>query len=352
MKVTEAELADCSRITFGKTEGFFRLSRAGRGRVKIAVFEGMVGNSAPMLDVYAAIRKYAEKSSPVLITGETGTGKEIVARAMHKLSGRPDKTYVTLNCATLPRDLAESELFGHEKGAFTGAHEARAGAFEAADGGTLFLDEIGEMPLEMQAKLLRAVQYGEVKRVGGNKTTVVKTRVVAATNRDLAAEVKAGKFREDLFYRLNVIPIALPPLRDRLEDVPVIADYLLDEMSEGSVALTDKAKAKLKTHDWPGNVRELHNALSVAMNNCKGGVVDAGDLRFQPARLKQQVELWKVRKPHMSLADAEKAIILDELDRQGGHREKTAKALGMGLTTLKRKLRAWGVITENRVRSV
>ena len=306
----------------------------------MAVFDGMVGNSLPMLEVCSTIRKHAANALPVLITGETGTGKELVARSLHKRSDRPPKKYLTLNCATLPRELAESELFGHEKGAFTGAHEARPGAFEAADGGTLFLDEIGEMPLDMQAKLLRAVQYGEVKRVGGNQTITVKTRVVAATNRNLQAEVKAGKFREDLFYRLNVVPIVLPPLRDRLEDLPSLADYLLDEISEGSIVLTDKAKEKLKApYEWPGNIRELYNVLSVAMNDARGGLIDAGAVKMRSASFDEHVGHKKLYFPNMTMAGIRQAVVLDYMERFGGDKKKVSKMLGIGHTTVKDLLR-------------
>jgi transcriptional regulator with PAS, ATPase and Fis domain len=258
---------------------------------------------------------------------------------MHKQSGRPAGAYVTLNCANVPKDLAESELFGHEKGALTGAHAERAGVFEAADGGTLFLDEIGEMPLELQAKVLRAIEYHEVKKVGGNKVKLVTTRIVAATNRDLAAMVEAGTFREDLFYRLKVVTIALPALKDRIEDVPALADYMLDEMSEGSVVLADKAKAKLCDYEWPGNVRELHNVIAVAMYNCKHGVVDAGDIKLKPARLQERVEHGRAVYVGKTMEEIEIEVIEDAVRRHKGDKQAAAKELRIGFSTLKAKLR-------------
>jgi two-component system NtrC family response regulator len=213
--------------------------------------------------------------------------------------------------------------------------------FEAADGGTLFLDEIGEMPLELQAKVLRAIEYHEVKKVGGNKVKLVTTRIVAATNRDLAAMVEAGTFREDLFYRLKVVTIALPALKDRIEDVPALADYMLDEMSERSFVLTDKAKTKLKDYEWPGNVRELHNVIAVAMYNCKHGVVDAGDIKLKPARLQERVEHGRAVYAGKTMEEIERDAIDEAIRRHGGDKRAAAKELGIGFSTLKGKVKEW-----------
>ncbi len=223
----------------------------------------LVGSSEAMRGIRTLIRQVAPTDARVLITGESGTGKELVAAALHALSRRADGPFVRVNCAAIPRDLIESELFGHEKGAFTGATERRRGRFELADGGTLFLDEVGELGAEAQAKLLRALESGEVERVGGQEPIRVDVRVIAATNRDLRAEVAAGRFREDLFYRLNVIPIHVPPLRERLEDVPELAAHFLARLQarHGLVPPVpgDDALDRLRRYAWPGNVRELAN---------------------------------------------------------------------------------------------
>ena len=232
-------------------------------------FDEIVGTSPPMQEVFDAIEQVADTETTVLITGETGTGKELVARALHDRSDRADQVFVKVNCAALSSDLIESELFGHEKGAFTGATERREGRFELADGGTLLLDEIGELPLETQAKLLRALQHQEFERVGGSTTIEVDTRILAATNRDLEAEVEAGRFRSDLYYRLNIFPIELPPLRERTGDIPLLAEHFCDLFAQRTgkdvTGLTAHAMAVLEGYDWPGNVRELANILERAV---------------------------------------------------------------------------------------
>jgi transcriptional regulator with GAF, ATPase, and Fis domain len=232
-------------------------------------FDEIVGTSPPMQEVFDAIEQVAGTETTVLITGETGTGKELVARALHDRSDRADQVFVKVNCAALSSDLIESELFGHEKGAFTGATERREGRFELADGGTLLLDEIGELPLETQAKLLRALQHQAFERVGGSTTIEVDTRILAATNRDLEAEVEAGRFRSDLYYRLNIFPIELPPLRERDGDIPLLAEHFCDLFAQRTgkeiAGLTAHARAVLEGYDWPGNVRELANILERAV---------------------------------------------------------------------------------------
>jgi transcriptional regulator with GAF, ATPase, and Fis domain len=232
-------------------------------------FSGIIGRGPGMQSVFDIITKVAPLSTTVLIQGETGTGKELIAKAIHFNSGRKDHAMVSVNCGALPKPLLESELFGYRKGAFTGADEDRAGLFEAAHGGTLFLDEIGEMPLETQVKLLRALQEGEIRRVGDDRPIKVNVRVIAATNRDLAQEVEKATFRSDLYYRLNVVPIFLPPLRDRQDDVLALADFFLDRystrMNRPKPGLTRAAKEMLLTHQWLGNVRELENAIERAL---------------------------------------------------------------------------------------
>jgi two-component system nitrogen regulation response regulator NtrX len=234
-------------------------------RAELPPFHGIVGSSAPMRAVQAMIAKVAPTPSRVLITGESGTGKELVARAIHAASPRAARPLVSVNCAALPRDLVESELFGHEKGAFTGAVQRRQGRFELADRSTLFLDEIGDLPLDAQAKLLRVIEEGVVERLGSERARPVDVRVLAATNRDLERAVQDGTFREDLFFRLNVFPIAVPPLRERLDDLPTLVRHLAREAGarcgRPARAFDDEALNRLRTHPWPGNVRELANAV-------------------------------------------------------------------------------------------
>jgi PAS domain S-box-containing protein len=245
-------------------------------------FDEIVGTSAPMQQVFDAIEQVADTETTVLVTGETGTGKELVARALHDRSTRSDQVFVKVNCAALSSDLIESELFGHEKGAFTGATEQRKGRFELADGGTLLLDEIGELPLGTQAKLLRALQHQEFERVGGSKTIEVDTRILAATNRDLEAEVEAGQFRDDLYYRLNIFPIELPPLRERSGDVPLLAEHFCEmyaaRTGKDITGISANAMAILEGYDWPGNVRELANIIERAVILTRGDRIRAEHL--------------------------------------------------------------------------
>ncbi len=251
-----------------------QLRRTVRGKFG---FDNIVGHTPRMKQVFEQVRQVAKWNTTVLIRGETGTGKELIAQAIHYNSPRATGPFVKLNCAALPENLLESELFGHEKGAFTGAAMQRKGRFELADGGTLFLDEIGEISAAFQAKLLRVLQEGELERVGGARTLHVNVRVIAATNRDLEAEVEAGRFREDLYYRLNVMPIPLPPLRDRVEDIPEIARFLVGKVAgqQGRpLTITDAAVRVLLHHDWPGNVRELENCIERAAVMSDDGTID------------------------------------------------------------------------------
>ncbi|PKO58612.1 MAG: nif-specific transcriptional activator NifA, partial [Betaproteobacteria bacterium HGW-Betaproteobacteria-19] len=240
-------------------------------------FDSIIGHTAVMRKVFDQVRQVAKWNTTVLVRGETGTGKELIAQAIHYNSPRAAGPFVKLNCAALPENLLESELFGHEKGAFTGALTQRKGRFETADAGTLFLDEIGEISSSFQAKLLRVLQEGELERVGGVRTLRVDVRVIAATNRDLELEVEAGKFREDLFYRLNVMPIMLPPLRERVEDIPEIASFLVGKVAKMQgrpLSITDSALRILLHHAWPGNVRELENCIERAAVMSEDGVID------------------------------------------------------------------------------
>ncbi|MDD4880714.1 MAG: sigma 54-interacting transcriptional regulator, partial [Gallionellaceae bacterium] len=240
-------------------------------------FDNIIGHTQPMRRVFEQVRQVAKWNTTVLIRGETGTGKELIANAIHYNSPRARGAFIKLNCASLPENLLESELFGHEKGAFTGAMNQKKGRFEQADGGTLFLDEIGEVSAAFQAKLLRVLQEGEMERVGGTRTIKIDVRVVAATHRDLEGDVANGKFREDLYYRLNVMPIYLPALRERMEDIPDIARFLIGKIGgkQGrELELTDSAMRILMHHDWPGNVRELENCLERAAVMSEDGTID------------------------------------------------------------------------------
>jgi DNA-binding NtrC family response regulator len=256
--------------------------------LQIEKFGELIGNSPSMQEVYRLAVGVAPTSSTVLILGESGTGKELTARAIHQHSPRVAQPFVAVNCSAIPVELVESELFGHVRGAFTGATATRAGLFEVADRGTLFLDEVGDLPPLAQVKLLRALQEGEIKRVGSNETKTVDVRVVAATNVDLRSRITAGKFREDLYYRLNVVPISLPPLRERRDDIPLLAYHFLKKYAarsnSGVVKISDEAMRLLQAQRWQGNVRELENAIERAIIFCKGDTLMPGDLPFARGR--------------------------------------------------------------------
>jgi two-component system NtrC family response regulator len=255
------------------------LKRALKGK---AVFEGMVGKSKSMREIFELIRKVAPTRSTVLISGESGTGKELIARAIHARSPRHQGPFISLNCGALTETLLESEMFGHEKGAFTGAIATKQGRFELAHGGTFFLDEIGDMPLSLQIKLLRVLEEMSFERVGGTRSIKVDVRLVSATNKDLREEVKAGRFREELYYRINVVLVEVPPLRRRKEDLPLLLTHFLTKISQEiekkSISLSPEAVEKLINYPWPGNIRELENVLERAMIVCKKEVIEVGDL--------------------------------------------------------------------------
>ncbi len=243
---------------------------------------GIIGQSPPILELYAILQKVADTPTTVLVTGESGTGKELVARALHENSSRRDKPFIKVNCAAIPKDLMEAELFGHERGAFTGAIASKPGRFELASGGTLFLDEIGELPSDMQVKLLRVLQESEFERVGGIKTLQVDVRLVAATNRDLKKEIASGGFREDLFYRLNVVPIALPALRERSGDIPLLCEHFVAKfrarLKKNVTGVDPAAMEKLCAYGWPGNIRELENVIERAVLFADGATIAVADL--------------------------------------------------------------------------
>jgi PAS domain S-box-containing protein len=302
-------------------------------------FEGMVGSHPTMLDIYETIREVADIPSPVLITGESGTGKELVARAVHASGSHRDRPFVAVNCSALPEGLLESELFGHVKGAFTGATRDKKGRFELADGGTIFLDEIGELSQAMQIKLLRVLQDSSFERVGGERTLRVDVRVLSATNRDLGEAIAAGDFREDLYYRLCVVPIHVPPLRERVEDIPALAQHALRRAAtlagKDVPELTDDALEALTGHRWPGNVRELQNALEYALIKSRGGSVEAGHLpptvrAGPPPHPAATIEHYRPR------TGLESAQVADALRRARGNKSKAARLLGVSRATLYR----------------
>ncbi len=306
-------------------------------------FHALVGKSRRMREIYELVEQTAATNATVLIEGESGAGKELVAHAIHYSSPRADGPFVKVNCSALPETLLESELFGHVKGAYTGAISDRMGRFEAADGGTIFLDEIGDVSPLVQLKLLRVLQEREFERVGSRKTVRVDVRVVAATNRDLKQLVREGRFREDLYYRLRVVPVALPPLRERKDDIPMLVAHFVEkfnkEMDRHLLGPTEEATAAVLDYTWPGNVRELENAVEHAFVRCRGS-------RFGVEDLPQ--ELWPVEKAaeRLSIPDdpgQEKALILQVLEEAGGNRTKAARMLGMSRTTLWKRLNAYGI---------
>ncbi|QWV94742.1 sigma 54-interacting transcriptional regulator [Geomonas oryzisoli] len=315
-------------------------------------FGGMVGRSPVMQPVFQMIRSTAPLDSTILITGESGTGKELVARELHAKSRRSGSPLIKVNCAALPENLLESELFGFEKGAFTGALKERKGKFEQAHRGTLFLDEIGELPLAAQAKLLRVLQEKTVERIGGSREIEVDVRIVAATNRDLRNDVAAGNFREDLFYRLNVIPIELPPLRQRLEDILPLATVFLSrfaaEMGRPELRLSREAKEALLSHRYPGNVRELKNAMERATALCSGDTLMIDDLPAEfghGAFAAQQAELSRTPVPGSALStklDVREAELIEQALAATGHRRaEAASLLGISRKTLWKKMKRY-----------
>ncbi len=301
---------------------------------------GLVGQSPKMQEVYKWIRKGAKGDVAILIQGETGCGKEVVAQEIHRLSDRSEGPLITIDCSAIPKDLIESELFGHEKGSFTGATGKRKGAFELAQGGTIFLDEIGELPLEMQPKLLRVLEEKQVKRIGGSERLKSDFRVVAATNRWLDQEVVKGNFRQDLYFRLNVVPISLPPLRERREDIPLLVRHFLKGKS---IHVPQAVLAKLIDHPWPGNVRELRNVLERGVVLMEGNTLSMEDLLFFGAGKKGGAPMpWEeseAASAPVSLEEIEKQVIRRALKTHSGDKKAVARELGIALSTLYEKIR-------------
>ena len=298
-------------------------------------FKGIVGTSAAIKEVLSLVNKVAPTDATVLITGESGTGKELIAKAIHKKSARSTNEFVPVNCAAIPKELVESELFGHAKGAFTGAIRDKRGKFQIADGGTVFLDEIGELGFGLQAKILRALQERVIEPVGSERSVPVDVRIVAATNTDLKRKVAEGTFREDLFYRLNVIPIFIPPLRERKEDIPLFVKHFVQKFAPGQdIGFSSEAVERLMGYDWPGNVRELENVMQrlVLMND--NDIIDAPDL---PPNMRFSVS--KDASLTKTLAEIETEYIQNVLASVGGNKTKAAEILGIDRKTLREKIK-------------
>ena len=303
-----------------------------------------------MTEVIQLAKTVAQSKATVLVQGESGTGKELIAELVHANSSRSLKPFVAINCAAIPENLLESELFGYERGAFTGAVTAKAGKFELANGGTLLLDEISEMDIRLQAKLLRVLQEGEVDRIGGRKPIAVDVRIVATTNRNLADCVRQGTFREDLFYRLNVVNLTMPPLRDRIGDVRLLANYFLKQYSERNgktvTGFSDAALGLMEMHTWPGNIRELENSVERALITATSDTISEREVHIEHrdalrggaiaiAEANAEGNSWM---PGKTLDDIERSVILQALDHHKGNRTHTARALGISIRTLRNKL--------------
>lgn len=325
-------------------EGHFRAYRSQLG------LREMIGKSPAMRAVFDTIERVAPTNATILVRGDTGTGKELVARVAHSLSPRRELPFVAVNCAALPETLVESELFGHERGSFTGAQARKLGRVERADTGTLFIDEVGNMPELVQVKLLRFLQERTFERVGGHETLKVDIRLVAATNIDLEAAMATGQFREDLFYRLNVVPVTLPPLRERLEDIPLLVEYGLPmfqrRLGKEGIRLSQSMMRKLHEYDWPGNVRELMNVLErVVALTPSGGIADFPEIRMRAPR--QRLTAMIPEKPDATLKEMvgefERRVIAQALERHGGNRSRAAKELGITRQGLSQKLKKYAL---------
>lgn len=308
-------------------------------------FGGIIGKSRVMQEVFDTIRMVSKTQSSILITGESGTGKELVARAIHYESDRSGHPFVTIDCATIPSEIMESELFGHEKGAFTGAHERKIGLLERADNGTVFLDEIGELDLNLQKKLLRFLQERDIQRVGGSSRIKLNVRIVAATNKDLEQEVRERRFREDLFYRLNVVTIRMPALRERKDDIPLLVHHFLERFNrvEGKLinGFEDDAIKAMQAYDWPGNVRELENAVERAYILCP--TVTIG-LKHLPARIAELSKAEQEPINEMNLIEMEKRLIIRALNNTSWNQSRAAEVLGISRKQLRTKMKNLGLL--------
>lgn len=317
-----------------------------------AGFGGIIGTSQRMKELFGLLQKVSNSGSTVLITGESGTGKELAAQAIHTASPRSAKSFVAVNCGAIPENLIESELFGHSKGAFTGAVSERIGLFEQAHGGTIFLDEIGELPLAMQTRLLRVIQEREIRRVGSSHTRKVDVRLIAATNRDLISQIREGSFREDLFYRINVVQVQMPPLRERVEDIPLLVEHLIRKHTGKGGIITSEALKALMTYQFPGNVRELENIIERSL------VLDSEQIHLDslPDQLKRGIRKFDLHSAvdlpdegiqlEPALEHLEKQYLVKAFEKSGGSKTKAAELLGMTFRSYRYKLAKYGLASE------
>ena len=312
--------------------------------------ENMIGHSRAMENVFELIRQISPSNATILITGKSGTGKELVARAIHQQSPRKNKPFVPIHCAALSPSLLESELFGHEKGAFTGAINQKKGKFEIADGGTIFLDEVNEIPLEMQVKLLRFLEMREFERVGGNRLIQVDVRLLAASNSDLQVMVKEHRMREDLYFRLNVVKIELPPLRDRREDIPLLVHAFINEFSQVDrkkvTGITPEALGILQYYDWPGNVRELRNCIESMVVLAKKPILNEDDIPAEIRRLQTDIPVFS-SPDSLNIKTMEKELIRGAIAQESGNKKRAAEQLGISRRTLYRKMEEYGLKSQN-----
>ena len=310
-------------------------------------FDNIVGRSAPMQEIFGTILRVAPTRATVLLCGESGVGKDLIARAIHHYSPRCDRPFVKINCTALPENLMESELFGYEKGAFTGAAAAKPGKFEYADTGTVFLDEIGDVPPSIQVKLLRVLQEREIERLGSNKIRHIDVRVIAATNADLRAALEQGTFREDLYYRLNVVPLNIPPLRERLEDIPFLARHFVAKLAADSgsraESIGDRAIEKLLTYPWPGNVRELENVIERSLVLSTGARLEAADIRLETGPAGREPVAQSFLPDGVTLDQHEQAILVEALRRANGNKSQAARLLGLTRNALRYRLSQMGM---------
>ena len=310
-------------------------------------FDNITGRSAAMQEIFSTITRVAPTRATVLLAGESGVGKDLIARAIHFHSPRRDRPFVKINCTALPENLMESELFGYDKGAFTGAAQTKPGKFEQADSGTVLLDEIGDVPASIQVKLLRVLQEREIERLGSNKTLHIDVRVIAATNSDLRAALEQGTFREDLYYRLNVVPISIPPLRARREDIPFLAEHFVRTFGADNASpvqsITEAAIKKLTEYHWPGNVRELQNVIERSLVLCSGTTLDAGDIKLETAPRTRAQTGEHLLPDGMTLDEYEQSIIREALQRAEGNKSQAARLLGLTRNALRYRLAQMGL---------
>jgi two-component system response regulator AtoC len=310
-------------------------------------FDNIIGRSVPMQEIFATIERVAPTRATVLLAGESGVGKDLIARAIHFHSPRRDRPFVKINCTALPENLMESELFGYEKGAFTGANTAKPGRFEQADTGTAFLDEIGDVPATIQVKLLRVLQEREFERLGSNKTRHIDVRIIAATNQDLRAALEQGTFREDLYYRLNVVPLNIPPLRERQQDIPFLAGHFVKKLAAAAgspvQSISEEAIERLLEYHWPGNVRELENVIERSLVLCAGTRLEAADIRLDTAPRSRQRSAEEFLPDGVTLDEYEQSIIREALRRAGGNKSQAARLLGLTRNALRYRLSQMGL---------